>query len=308
MIPSYGTIRPTRDLLTAAQAAGYAVGAFNVFDLMSAQAVCRAARATMSPVIVQVTENSLAYAGETALIAGIRATIAAELGDGWPVALHLDHGKSVAAACRMVDCGFSSVMIDASRLPYEENVAAVRAVVAYARERGVSVQAEIGSVFYGKETAAGQRAGDHLTDPDQAAAFVDATGCDTLAVAIGNAHGDAPELPEPDFARLAAIRSRVAVPIVLHGASDWEGEKAAGAIAGGVACFNVDTDSRVALTAALTAYFRGDDISRDPRVYFGVGRDAIQAAVAAKMRLLGSADRVADAPAAGTVATMDGGE
>ncbi len=288
----------TKEILQEACSGGYAVGAFNVLNIETAQAVVRAARETASPVIVQITENTLKYAGDAAIVAAVRELIKSELGENWPVALHLDHGQSVQIVKHCLDLGFTSVMYDGSRHDYEENISVTRQVVDMAHKRGVSVQAELGSVFYarelgGAEDSSPRSAQDDMTDPDKVAEFVERTGCDTLAIAIGNAHGFVKERPEPDFERLEKIRAQTDVPLVLHGASDWGVDRARAAIDRGISCFNVDTNSRVAFTAALSAYFYNDpNAAPKPRRYLGLARDAMQQAVEKKMEIYRSVGRV----------------
>ena len=274
------------------------MGAFNVLNIETTQAVARAARTTSSPVIVQITENTLKYAGDTAMVFAVKEIIKTQLGDKWPVALHLDHGKSVEIVKHCIALGFTSVMYDGSRHSYEENLKTTKEVVELAHRRGVSVQAELGSVFYAKETSSDsgeiiKNADDDMTDPKQAVEFVAETGCDTLAIAIGNAHGFVKERQEPDFQRLAKIRELVDVPLVLHGASDWGVDRARTAIEYGISCFNVDTNSRVAFTAALSAYFYNDPTAQPkPRHYLGLARDAMTQAVEKKMDIYGSVRKV----------------
>ncbi|HHH12437.1 MAG TPA: ketose-bisphosphate aldolase [Candidatus Moranbacteria bacterium] len=287
-------MKTTLEILSEASEHGYAVGAFNIFNIESAQAVARAAASSASPVIVQITENTLKYAGGEAVVEAVKRIIRDELGERWPAALHLDHGKSLRILEYCLELGFTSVMFDGSRLPYEENLAETRKAAEMAHARGASLQAELGSVFYAAETEKeGRSVDEDMTDPEQAARFVAETGCDTLAVAIGNAHGFLRERSEPDFERLSAIGEKVKVPLVLHGASDWGVDRAKEAIRRGITCFNVDTASRVAFTAALSAYFYNDPTAEArPRHYLALARDAMTQVVEKKMDIYGSVNRV----------------
>ncbi|MDP2897680.1 MAG: class II fructose-bisphosphate aldolase [bacterium] len=225
-------------LLVAARQDGYAVGAFTVWDMESVQAVIGAAESVQAPVIAQVGPWEADFAGME-LLAEIVKHVA--LRASVPVAFHLDHGESFERAMQAIHCGFTSVMIDASNLPFEENVAVTREVAKCAHAAGVSVEGEIGIVGGGIHSAesGGELA---MTDPEEAARFAAETGVDALAVAIGNAHGFYKAPPKLDFARLSRVAERVSIPLVLHGGTGIPDDAIREAIKHGVAKINVCTE------------------------------------------------------------------
>lgn len=277
----------TKQILEKASAGGYAVGAFNTVNLETTKAILDAAKELRSPIVIQMTEKTLDYAGGRVMYMLVR-TFAESYLPSIPVAIHLDHGKSFDIVERSVEVGFSSVMYDGSRHTYNDNVRVTKKVVALAHSKAVSVQAELGNVPYLSEVSGGEvNWDDYMTDPDQAAEFVRETGVDTLAVAIGNAHGFTKERDVPDFDRLKSIRERVSIPLVLHGASDWEDERAKKAIELGIACFNVDTATRLAFIGTLTKTLDGSD-ETDLRKILGAAMGSVEEVVKQKIRLFGS--------------------
>lgn len=280
----------TKELLEKAQAGGYAVGAFNTVNLETTHAILRAASTLRAPVIVQVTEKTLDYAGGRAifhLIKDLSECYYANI----PVGIHLDHGKSLEIVQRSVEIGFPSAMYDGSRKKYADNAAMTKKVVEFCHARSVCVQGELGSVPYLGETSMQSINWDeYMTDPDEAKRFVDETGIDTLAVAIGNAHGFFAEREEPDYSRLEAIRERVSVPLVLHGASDWGAEKVSEVIRRGISCFNVDTATRIAFLGQVTQLLRAGD-ETDIRKVLGSARESVESAVWEKIESFGSAGK-----------------
>jgi len=285
-------ITSVKEILEKAKAGGYAVGAFNTTNLETTRAIVDAAKETKSPVIIQVTEKTMEYAGGRMIFNIIKNDVefyAPEI----PVGIHLDHGSSLEVAERAVEIGFPSVMYDGSRKEYVDNIATTKRVVEFCHERGVAVQGELGSVPYLSEHKMGAVDWDkYMTDPEQAKDFVERTGIDTLAVAIGNAHGFFTERETPDWERLEKIRSLINIPIILHGASDWEDGKATEAIKRGVNCFNVDTNTRLAFINTLSTIFRnGKDPGLDLRAILGEARDAVKESVKHKMKLFGSAGK-----------------
>jgi fructose-bisphosphate aldolase class II len=288
-----------QEVLEAARAGGYAVAAFNVNNLEFVQAVVAAAEEERAPVFVAMSEGALAYGGDAL------ARLALDIIDGAaaPLALHLDHGSSLDAARQAVRLGFNSVMVDGSKLPYEENVALVRAAVDEFGPRGVPVEGELGHVAHGHDRGT-------FTEPGEAAAFVDATGVGSLAVAVGTSHGAYKFEGDPfiDVPRLEAIAAATPVPLVLHGASAvYEDvvravEEAGGrlgkarglsdellgrAIGHGVAKVNVDTDLRLAFLAAVRQYLNDNPSALDPRKVLGAGRDAVREMARRKIRACG---------------------
>lgn len=278
-------ITSVKEILENAQKGGYAVGAFNTTNLETTQAIIEAAKEMRSPVIIQLTEKTMDYAGGRAifnLIKNIAEFYAPEI----PVGIHLDHGKSFEIIQHCAETGFPSVMYDGSRKEYDDNVEITKRVVDFCHERGMSVQGELGSVPYIGETEAGEVDWDkYMTDPDQAADFVSRTGIDALAVAIGNAHGFVKERKEPDYDRLAKIHEKVSVPLILHGASDWENGRVKEVISRGICCFNVDTATRMAFISSITKSIKSqNDVSFDIRKLLGDARQEVKMSVKLKMR------------------------
>ncbi len=281
-----------KQLLTEAKAGGYAVGAFNTVNLETTKAIIEAAKELSSPVIVQMTEKTFDYAGGRAMYQ-LTKNIAEFYAPEIPVGIHLDHGKSFEVVGRAMDIGFSSVMYDGSRKDYVDNLMMTKKIVEIAHGRGVVVQAELGNVPYigemQMETVAWEK---YMTNPDQAAQFVQETGIDTLAVAIGNAHGFFRERSEPDYERLSSIAQLVDIPLVLHGASDWQNGRVTEVIKRGISCFNVDTAVRLAFIGGLREVLQSEDES-DLRKVMGKAKEAAREAVKGKILAFGSAGKIA---------------
>ncbi len=299
-----------KEILASAKAGKYAVGAFNIHNLESLQAVITAAQEENSPVIVAVTPSAIKYAG-LAYLAEIVKT-SAQLAPV-PMSLHLDHGKDIETITKCLDAGFTSVMIDGSNLDFVENIALTREVVELAHPKGVAVEAELGRLAGVEEVSVEEKEA-ILTDPEAAREFVERTNVDALAVAIGTSHGAYKFKGEPklDFKRLTEIREKVNVPLVLHGASGvpaWIIEKAtkygaqlAGAkgmpdesikqaIKLGIAKINIDTDLRLAFTATIREVLATTPTQFDPRKILGPAKEAMKEVVKSKMRLFGSSDK-----------------
>lgn len=262
----------TVDMLKDAQQKHYAVGAFNIENMEMAQAVIAAAEAQRSPVIIQTTPGTLKYA-KPATYAAIVASLAKEA--SVPVAMHLDHGDSYELAVECLKAGYSSVMIDGSRLSFEDNIAQAAKVVADAAKLNVPVEAELGKVG-GKEDTL-EDAGDEYTDPAKAAEYAQRTGISSLAVAIGTAHGVYSKKPVLDVERLKAIRKVVDIPLVLHGASGLTTEQVQSCIAEGICKVNFATELRIAFTDGVKEALEKNPI--DPKAYGKAGRAKVQALV-----------------------------
>lgn len=299
-----------KELLIRARREGWALGGFNVFDLESARAVIDAGEQLRAPLLVQTSQGAVAHAGLETMVAIVR--LLAERTTA-PVALHLDHGKSVALSKAAIDAGYTSVMIDASREPFQENVRQTAEVVAYAHARDVHVEAELGTLG-GIEDLGDDAARSMLTDPEQAARFAEVTGVDALAVAVGTAHGAYKFKGEPhlDLDRLQEIASRVEQPLVLHGASSLPEEDVAlaerfgatlpqargvpaeligQAIARGIAKVNTDSDLRVAAIGRLRQV-----LAERPEIFnlyelMGLLETAIRDATGQRIVMLGSAGK-----------------
>lgn len=278
-----------REMLYRAQREGYAVPAFNIHNLETIQAVTETAAELASPVILAGTPGTFSYAGTDNLVVLCRQAAARH---DLPLALHLDHHESPADIGAKVRAGVRSVMIDASALPFTRNIATVAEVVRFCRRYGVSVEAELGRLGGQEDDRQVDEMESRLTDPEAAADFVERSGIDSLAVAIGSAHGLYRGEPHLDFARLAAIRQRVAIPLVLHGASGLPAEMVREAIALGICKVNVATELKIAFADALKRYFHAHPEANDPRQYMAAGKQAMRAVVAEKIRLCGSAGRL----------------
>lgn len=298
-------------LLTAARRDGYAVGAFNISNLEIAQAVFEAAREAASPVIAATSPSAIQYAGAR----NIRALVENLANDaGVQAALHLDHGTQLEDVALCLNSGWTSVMIDGSARSFEDNVEVTRRVVEMARPLGVSVEAELGRLVGVEDDVSVNDREASLTDPDEALRFVEGSGCDSLAVAIGTSHGAYKFKGTPELAidRLRAIAEAVPVPLVLHGASavppevlrlaERYGAKLPGAkgvppesirqaIEAGIAKVNIDTDLRLAFTGRIRQMLTESPEIFDPRKLLGAARDGMKEVIVAKMMLFGSAGK-----------------
>ncbi len=272
-------------VLRQAQRRHYAVGSFNTSNLELTQAILSAAETLQAPVIISTTEKAVAYAGIEVLAIMVQ-TLARRA--SVPVVLNLDHGHSLATVKAAIRTGYTGIMFDGSRLPYEQNRRQTRQAVALCARAGIPLEAELGTVG-GRQDVIRQTL--QLTDPWQAQAFVRQTKCAALAVGIGSAHG----LPVPgerlDFDRLREIRERVSVPLVLHGASSTPPARVRRAIKLGITKLNIDTDLRVAFTDGLREFLGRHRRDYDPRDSLTVAREQVRRVVMQKIRLFGSAGR-----------------
>lgn len=274
----------TKEMLLRAQAGHYAVGAFNVENMEMVMAVVQAAEESRAPVIMQTTPSTVKYAGldyylAMAKAAAERATV--------PVAMHLDHGDSFELAMQALRTGYTSIMIDGSHDSFEDNIALTRRVTDACAPSGVPVEAELGKVG-GKEDDLEGGDGNPFTDPQQAKEFVERTGVDSLAVAIGTAHGLYKGVPKLDFDRLSAIRELVSIPLVLHGASGVPDEAVRESIRRGICKVNFATELRIAFSDGVKKYLAEDPDAFDPKKYCKVGRAGVVALVKEKIALCGS--------------------
>lgn len=270
-------------MLLDAQKAGYAVGAFNVENMEMAQAVVGVAVELRSPVMVQFTPSTLRYAPPW--LYGAMVAALAERADV-PVCLHLDHGSGFDLTAQALRAGFTSLMIDGSHEPYEENIALTRRVVEMARPNGVPVEAELGKVG-GKEDDLDAGEGGGYTVPAQAADFVARTGVSSLAVAIGTAHGLYRGEPKLDIRRLGEIRQAVSIPLVLHGASGLSEKQVRDCIQAGACKVNFATELRIAYWEGVKGYLQEKPQEFDPKKYGGRGREHVMAIVRERMIMCG---------------------
>lgn len=311
----------TRELFRQAVTGGYAVPAYNFNNLEQLQAIITACAETRSPVILQVSKGARKYANETMLryMAMGAVQMARELDSSIPIVLHLDHGDSFETCKSCVDSGFSSVMIDGSHLPYDENVALTRQVVEYAHQRDVTVEGELGILAGIEDDVVAEKSS--YTHPEEVEDFVSKTGVDSLAISIGTSHGafkfkvKEGEAPPPlRFDILEECERRIpGFPIVLHGASsvvsayvdliNQYGGKMEGAVgvseeqlrraaASAVCKINIDSDGRLAVTAKIREYLANHPGEFDPRKYLGEARKELIALIKHKNEVvLGSAGR-----------------
>lgn len=282
------SILSTRQMLLNAQRDGYAVPAFNIHNLETLQVVVDTAVEMRSPVIIAGTPSTIEYAGAEYINA--MAEVAAHKYD-IPIAIHLDHFEDVDAIKRNIDIGFKSCMIDASKLEFEKNIAKVKEVVAYAHKFDATVEAELGKLGGQEDDLIVDEKDAMYTNPNDAAEFVKRTGIDSLAVAIGTAHGLYKGELKLDFERLKEIRSKVEVPLVLHGASDVPDELVMKAISLGICKVNVATDLKIPFSGALKEYFNEHPEANDPRKYMTPGKEAMKKIVEHKIQVCGSANR-----------------
>ena len=296
----------TTEMFKKAYEGGYAIGAFNVNNMEIIQGITRAAKKLDAPVILQVSSGARKYASHGYLVAMVKA--AAEE-TGLPIALHLDHGPDFETCKACIDGGFTSVMIDGSSLPYEENVALTKMVVEYAHAHGVVVEGELGTLAGVEDEVVVESGKESYTNPDQVLDFVTRTGVDSLAIAIGTSHGaykfKPGQKPQLRFDILEEVEKRLpGFPIVLHGASSvnqddiktinqYGGQmpdaigipeemlRKASSMA--VCKINVDSDIRIAMTAAIRKHFAENPADFDPRKYLTPARDAVEAVVSHKI-------------------------
>ena len=277
----------TKQLLTDAQKNGYAVGAFNVENMEMVQAVVAAAEELHSPVIMQTTPSTVKYADVDYFYANVKT--AAEKASV-PVVMHLDHGNSFELAMRAYRAGYTSIMIDGSHETFEDNIAVTKAVVDACHPGGVPVEAELGKVG-GKEDDLEGGEGNPYTDPQEAKTFVERTGVDFLAVAIGTAHGVYKGIPKLDVDRLSEIRSVVDIPLVLHGTSGVPDDAVRECIKRGICKVNYATDLCIAFSKGVKEVLAENPEVFDPKKYNARDREEVKKYVMDKIRVCGSAGK-----------------
>lgn len=282
-----------KNILDLTKGKNCAIGAFNVANLETTLAVVQAANKLRAPVIIQVSETTIEYAGLNTIVAIVK-TLAEDNNITVPIALHLDHGKSFESVKKCIDAGFSSIHIDASLLPFNDNVELTKTSVLYAHEHNVLAQGELG-ILKGIEDKAQTPAdmAPFFTDPKEAAEFVKLTGVDTLAVSIGNMHGIKKfrdiEVPPLDIARLKEIHELIPnIPIVLHGASGVKAEQIKPAIENGVRIINIDTELRLAFSVSLKETLTDNSLLYDPRQILMPSILAIEKVVSEKIAMFNS--------------------
>jgi fructose-bisphosphate aldolase class II len=307
----------TKKMFQMAYKNGYAVGAFNVNNMEITQGIIQAVAEEKAPLILQISRGAREYASNSYLMAIIN--VAVKENPDIPICTHLDHGDNFETCKQFVDDGFTSVMIDASKLPFEENIKETKKVVKYAHDHGVVVEAELGQLGGIEEHVVGvDDVEKHLTDPNQVVEFVGKTGVDSLAVAVGTSHGAYKFKTEPKLAFdvIQKIQDKLpGFPLVMHGSSSVLKEfvdlinkyggkmpNAMGvpesaiskAVKMAICKVNIDTDLRLALTAKIRQVFAEKPAEFDPRKYLGPGRDAIKAMVKHKLQVLGCSGKAAE--------------
>ncbi len=305
------TLVTNNDLMVPARRDGYAVGGFNTSNLEITAAIFEAAAEKRSPVIIATSQSAIAYAGYDN-IHDMVENMARDT--GVPASLHLDHGTDMDVIRACIEHGWTSVMVDGSHHPFDENVAVTKAVVELAHPRGVSVEAELGRLEGIEDEISVDAKDASMTDPDDAARFVELTGVDSLAVAIGTSHGAYKFSGEPrlDIERLERIAENVSIPLVLHGASavppevlelarrygaDLPGargvppESIRAAVARGAAKVNIDTDLRLAFTGHVRQILQESPKVFDPRKIMAAAREGMADVIKAKMDLFGSSGK-----------------
>jgi fructose-bisphosphate aldolase class II len=276
-------------ILARAYREHYAVGAFNANNMEQVQAVIEAAEEERAPVILQVSQGAIRYCG-LAFAAGLVKIAAAEA--TVPVVLHLDHGTDFEQNVRCLQAGFTSLMFDGSKLSFDQNVAITKKIVEIAHPCGIPVEAELGKVLQSKDGVTQDDVERAMTDPLEARRFVDLTGCDSLAVAVGSVHAMRSKDAALDIARIEAIRQQVSVPLVLHGSSGVTEASIVAAIEHGVAKVNVATYLNEAFVEGMRSGLAKYPDEVDPRKALQIARDAVKERVREKLRLFKSSGRI----------------
>lgn len=276
------------ELLLQAEKECYAVGAFNANNMEIVQAIIQAAEQEKAPVIMQASQGAIKYAGLEFITGMVKIAAAAS---SIPVALHLDHGTDFDQVVRCIRSGFTSVMIDGSKLPLEENINMTKKVLEIAHPIGVSVEAELGKIGGTEDDVHVSEREAMFTDPEEARIFVERTGIKSLAIAIGTAHGQYKGEPQLDFVRLQEIKSLVKIPIVLHGSSGVPDDTIRQAISLGVRKVNIDTNIREAFVGEMRKVLNARPSEIDPRQILGPAREATVQVIREKIRLFGSSGK-----------------
>lgn len=277
-----------KEIMEHAHENGYAVGAFNVNNMEAVQAIVEAAEELQSPVIIQASQGGLKYAGVHMIAAMVKAAAAEAT---VPVALHLDHGTDFANQVKCLRAGWTSLMIDASHYDFQENIARTKQIVDMARQAGVGVEAELGKIGGVEDDIAVDEKDATYTNVEEAYEFVNATGVDYLAIAVGTAHGPYKGEPKIDFERIRAIKAKLNMPLVLHGSSGVPEASIEKAIEAGINKINIDTDLRQAYHLAVKKFIQDNPDVYDPRKINGPGKEAMKEVVKNKMRMFQSVNQ-----------------
>lgn len=280
-----------KEMLNKAKDEKYAVGQFNVNNLEYAQAILQAAEEEKSPVILGVSEGAGRYMGGFKVVVAMVKALMEEYGTTVPVAIHLDHGSSFEKCAQAIHAGFTSVMIDGSHLPLEENIALTKKVVELAHIHGVSVEAELGRIGGQEDDLVVEDAEAMYAIPSECEQLVKETNVDCFAPALGSVHGPYKGEPKLGFDRMEEIMHLTGVPLVLHGGTGIPLKDIQRAISLGTAKINVNTENQIMQTKKIREVLAENPEMYDPRKYMGPGRDAIKETVIGKMREFGSSQK-----------------
>lgn len=280
---------PMTEMLKKANAEGYAVGQFNLNNLEFTQAILQAAEAEKSPVILGVSEGAARYMGGFKTVVKMVEGLMEDYQITVPVAIHLDHGSSFDKCKEAIDAGFTSVMIDASHSSFEENIEITSKVVEYAHSKGVSVEAELGTVGGQEDDVVAD--GVTYADVQECKTLVERTGIDCLAPALGSVHGPYKGEPKLGFKEMEEINKVAGVPLVLHGGTGIPTKDIQKSVSLGTAKINVNTENQIASAKAVRQVLAEKPNEYDPRKYLGPARDAIKETVIGKMREFGSSNK-----------------
>jgi fructose-bisphosphate aldolase class II len=280
-----------KEMLIKARDGGYAVGHFNLNNLEFTQAIILAAQEEKSPLICGVSEGAVKYMGGYSVVTAMVKALIREYRITVPVAIHLDHGSSFDACMKAIHAGFTSVMIDGSHYPLQENIALTRRVVDVAHALGVSVEAELGRIAGQEDDLSVSDAEQSYAVPEECEELVRATGVDCLAPALGSVHGPYKGKPKLGFERMETIGKSTGVPLVLHGGTGIPLEDIQRAISLGTAKINVNTENQLASARKVREVLAAKPDLYDPRKYLGPARDAIKEAVVQKIREFGSSGK-----------------
>ncbi|HCU9909543.1 TPA: class IIb fructose-bisphosphate aldolase FdaB [Staphylococcus aureus] len=278
-----------KEMLIDAKENGYAVGQYNINNLEFTQAILEASQEENAPVILGVSEGAARYMSGFYTIVKMVEGLMHDLNITIPVAIHLDHGSSFEKCKEAIDAGFTSVMIDASHSPFEENVATTKKVVEYAHEKGVSVEAELGTVGGQEDDVVAD--GIIYADPKECQELVKKTGIDALAPALGSVHGPYKGEPKLGFKEMEEIGLSTGLPLVLHGGTGIPTKDIQKAIPFGTAKINVNTENQIASAKAVRDVLNNDKEVYDPRKYLGPAREAIKETVKGKIKEFGTSNR-----------------
>ncbi|HWO95876.1 MAG TPA: class II fructose-1,6-bisphosphate aldolase [Bacillus sp. (in: firmicutes)] len=280
-----------KEMLNKAKDNGYAVGQFNINNLEFTQAILQAAKEENSPVILGVSEGAARYMGGFKLVVEMIKALIEEYKVTVPVAIHLDHGSSLEKCVQAIHAGFTSVMIDGSHYPLEENIELTKRVVEVAHAVGVSVEAELGRIGGQEDDLIVEDAQSAYAIPAECEQLVRETGVDCFAPALGSVHGPYKGEPNLGFDRMKEVMELTGVPLVLHGGTGIPTKDIQKAISLGTAKINVNTENQIASTKAVREVLSNDNYVYDPRKYLGPAREAIKEAVQSKMREFGSSGK-----------------